>query len=125
VFELTVEMPFSAAHRICGHEGPCANLHGHNYRALVTVAGERLNGIGMVVDFGELKRVCAEVIDPLDHRYLNEIGEFGAVNPTAEMIAQHIYRGVAARTRDSRFDGVRVTQVTVFESERSSATYRE
>lgn len=125
MFELTVEIPFSAAHRICGHEGPCANLHGHNYRALVTVAGDRLNDIGMLVDFGELKRICAEVIAPLDHSYLNDIGEFGASNPTAEKIAQHIYHGVAARTRGPGFDGIRVTQVAVFESERSSATYRE
>jgi 6-pyruvoyltetrahydropterin/6-carboxytetrahydropterin synthase len=125
VFELTVEIPFSAAHRICGHEGPCANLHGHNYRALVTVAGDRLNEIGMLVDFGELKRVCAEVIAPLDHSYLNDIGEFGATNPTAEKIAQHIHRGIAARMADPGFGGIHLRQVTVYESERSSATYRE
>lgn len=125
MFELTVEIPFSAAHRICGHEGPCANLHGHNYRALVTVAGDRLNEIGMLVDFGELKRVCAEVIAPLDHGYLNDIGEFSVTNPTAEKIAQHIYHGVSARMGDPGFGEIRVMQVTVFESERSSATYRE
>jgi len=125
MFELTVEMPFSAAHRICGHEGPCANLHGHNYRALITVTGDRLNELGMLVDFGEMKRICAEVIAPLDHSYLNDIAEFAAANPTAEAIARHVFRGVAARAADSGLGALRVSRVAVFESDRSSATYWE
>ncbi len=124
MFELTVEMPFSAAHRICGHSGPCANLHGHNYRALITVAGDRLNELGMLIDFGELKQMCAEVIAPLDHSYLNETAAFAQANPTAEAIAQHIYRELVQRLSDSAA-GIRVSRVTVFESERSSASFQE
>ena len=125
MFELTVEIPFSAAHRICGHTGPCANLHGHNYRALITVAGEGLNELAMLVDFGDLKRICAEVMAPLDHSYLNDIPEFAAANPTAEAIARYIFQGVSGSTRDRGQTAIRVSHVTVFESERSSATYRE
>jgi len=124
LFELTVEMPFSAAHRICGHSGPCANLHGHNYRALITVAGDRLNELGMLIDFGELKQMCAEVIAPLDHSYLNEIAAFAQANPTAEAIAQHVYRELAQRLSDGAA-GITVSRVTVFESERSSASFQE
>lgn len=124
MFELTVEIRFSAAHRICGHPGPCASLHGHNYRALVTVAGSRLNELGMLVDFGELKQVCAEVIAPLDHSYLNEVEEFGETNPTAEAIARHIYRRLLAQIGRAGGGELCLLQVTVFESERSSATYR-
>lgn len=124
MFELRVESTFSAAHRIRGHPGPCARLHGHNYRALITVAGEELNELGMVIDFGELRRICAEVIEPLDHAHLNELPEFASANPTAEALARHIHRGVASRLAQVP-GSPRVAQVTVFESERSSATYRE
>jgi 6-pyruvoyltetrahydropterin/6-carboxytetrahydropterin synthase len=125
MFELSVEMPFSAAHRICGHPGPCARLHGHNYRAVVSVAGGELDSLGMLVDFGELKRICAEVISALDHSYLNELPEFSSANPTAEVLAQHVHRGVAARLAAGSHPGVRISQVTVYESDRAAATYRE
>ena len=125
MFELTIEIPFSAAHRICGHSGPCAGLHGHNYRALIRVAGEQLDELGMLVDFAELKRICAEVLGPLDHSYLNDLPQFGQVNPTAEALARHIYLGLAPKLAAATGNRTRVAQVSVFESERSSATYRE
>jgi len=124
MFELTVEVAFSAAHRICGHPGPCASLHGHNYRALITVAGEQLDRLGMLVDFGELKGMCAEVVGPLDHSYLNERSEFAAANPTAEALARHLHTALSARIQQAHGNRLRVSQVTVFESDRSSATYR-
>lgn len=124
MFELTVEMPFSAAHRICGHAGACANLHGHNYRALIGVMGEGLNELGMLVDFGELKELCAEIVAPLDHGYLNETPGLADPNPTAEVIARHIYQELARRLKEKGV-GVSVSRVTVFESERSSASYQE
>lgn len=124
MFELTVDIPFSAAHQICGHPGPCARLHGHNYRAVVTVAGEQLDELGMLIDFAELKQICAEVIAPLDHSYLNELAAFAEVNPTAEALARHIASGLAPRLAARSGAGVRVLQVTVFESDRAFATYR-
>jgi len=123
MYELTVEMSFSAAHSIAGHRGRCANLHGHNYRAVITVAGERLNEQGMLIDFGDLKAICAEIITPLDHSYLNDLPAFGEVNPTAEAIAGHIYDAVEiALSRAHK--GVRLSHVRVCESETSYATYR-
>jgi len=125
LIELTVEIPFSAAHRIEGHPGPCARLHGHNYRALVTVAGERLDSLGMLVDFGELKDLCSQVIGDLDHQYLNELPAFRDGNPTAESIARYVYRGLAAAIAQQGWKQLRVARVTVCESERSQATYWE
>jgi 6-pyruvoyltetrahydropterin/6-carboxytetrahydropterin synthase len=123
VFELTVEIPFSAAHRISGHPGPCAQLHGHNYKAVVTIAGEGLDELGMLVDFDELRQVCARVIEPLDHAYLNELAAFSKTNPTSEALARHIYQALAVALPARWGDRVTVAQVTVYESERSSATY--
>ncbi len=125
LFELTVETQFSAAHCLRGHPGRCAQLHGHNYKVVVTVTSERLNQQGMVVDFAELKRVCLELIDPLDHTLLNDCPAFAEVNPTAEALARHIYQGLAEKLANMLFDGVRPARVTVYESERSYATYWE
>ena len=123
MFELTVEVPFSAAHCIRGHGGRCARLHGHNYRVVVTVAGERLNEQGMVIDFGELKALCAAAVDPLDHSYLNELPAFTEANPTAEGLAKYLHGTIAGKLAESA-EGVRLAGVTVYESERSYATYR-
>lgn len=125
MYELTVEIPFSAAHCIPGHPGRCANLHGHSYRALITVAGEELNAQGMLMDFGDLKEVCSDVIAPLDHVYLNELPAFTGAAPTAERIAQHIYREVKASLAARPRASAELARVVVYESERSFATYRE
>jgi len=125
MYELAVEVRFSAAHQIAGHSGPCARLHGHNYRVIVTVVGEHLDGGGMLLDFGDLKEMCNEVIAPLDHSFLNDLPAFAEVNPTAEAIARHIHSGVSARIGDSPQQRVRVARVTVYESETSYTSYRE
>lgn len=124
MYELTVEIPFSAAHCIPEHPGKCARLHGHSYRALITVAGEQLNEQGMLVDFGDLKQVCGEAIEPLDHTYLNEHLAFANTVPTAEAIARHIHDAVAPALA-ARLEGrARLAQVVVYESATSFATYR-
>ncbi len=125
MYELTVEIPFSAAHCIPEHPGKCARLHGHSYRALITVAGERLNEQGMLVDFGDLKRVCGEVIEPLDHTYLNEHPAFATVAPTAEAIARHIHDGVAPALAALLGERARLARVVVYESATSFATYSQ
>jgi 6-pyruvoyltetrahydropterin/6-carboxytetrahydropterin synthase len=70
---LTAETGFAAAHQIKNYPGPCQNLHGHNYKLFVTVAGEPDPETGMVIDFVKMKEIIkARVLDLCDHRYLNE-----------------------------------------------------
>ncbi|MFR9651597.1 MAG: 6-carboxytetrahydropterin synthase [Rikenellaceae bacterium] len=70
---LTKEFNFEAAHALRGYDGACRNIHGHSYRFFVTVIGEPNRDAndpkhGMVIDFGELKRIVNEqIIDRLDH----------------------------------------------------------
>src|SRR5574340_1098275 len=125
MYELTLEAPFSAAHCLPEHPGKCARLHGHSYRALVVVQGEELNGQGMLLDFGDLKEICQEVIGPLDHQYLNELPPFAGSAPTAEAIARLIYQGVRAALAARPGVVARMARVTVYESEHSFATYWE
>jgi 6-pyruvoyltetrahydropterin/6-carboxytetrahydropterin synthase len=79
-----------------GHR--CRNLHGHNYRVEIVVAGE-VDARGFVRDFGEVDAEVAPLIAQLDHKLLNEVP--GLENPTAEIIARWFVEHVpsAARVR--------------------------
>lgn len=123
MFELSVECQFSAAHCLRGHPGRCSRLHGHNYRAVVTVTAERLDEKSMVIDFADLKAICQEAVDPLDHTVLNELPAFGQANPTAEELARHIHQSLASKLEQATGGRVRLSRVTVYESERSCAAY--
>ncbi|CAA7602006.1 queuosine biosynthesis protein QueD [Acididesulfobacillus acetoxydans] len=84
------EFTFDAAHRLEGHHGHCGNIHGHTYKLQVGVCGTILerpgaSDDGMVLDFGELKQVVkTEIINRLDHQFLNEVLPF---RTTAENIS--------------------------------------
>lgn len=70
---VTKEFNFEIAHALWNYDGACANIHGHSYRLFVTVIGEPIIDakspkLGMVLDFGELKKIVnSEIIIPLDH----------------------------------------------------------
>jgi len=122
--ELTVEAAFSSAHNIRGYEGACENLHGHNWRVEAAVSSKTLDSLGMVHDFKVLKSMLKDVLDPLDHKYLNEVPPFDKLNATAENIARHIFRELkkALKKKDRR---LKVSRVRVWESEKASASYSE
>ena len=107
---------FEAAHQLPGHAGKCVNLHGHSYKLEVTVAGPLQtegSSAGMVVDFSDLTALVEkEIIQPFDHKYLNEIVTF---RTTVENLAQEIF----ARLTKT---GLAVTQVRLWESPKAYAT---
>lgn len=76
VIRLTKEFSFEAAHMLEGYDGLCREIHGHSYRLFVTVKGEPVNDptspkLGMVMDFGILKRIVNEqIVDRLDHAFM-------------------------------------------------------
>ena len=132
MYAVTKEIYFCYGHRLMNYDGPCRYLHGHNGKAEVELECEELDARGMVVDFSEIQRVVKEWIDrTLDHTMLlrkddpllpvlKEKGERFCVmedNPTAEAIARFIYDY-------ARSQGFPVRQVTLWETESSSATYR-
>ncbi|WP_182188205.1 6-carboxytetrahydropterin synthase QueD [Pectinatus frisingensis] len=121
MFELSIRDSFGAAHRIVGYPGKCDNLHGHNWIVEVVVYGNKLDKLGMLVDFKKLKKALREVIDCLDHHYLNELEPFAAVNPSAENISAYIYHSLAINEMIK--DKCRVKFVKVWETEKSAATY--
>jgi len=123
MFEIAVEESFAAGHALRGYRGKCENVHGHNYKVRVVLAGEKLDAAGLLYDFVELKKRIDEVIRALDHKFLNDLEPFTTLNPSAENIAKYFYDELARRLAASP-NGARVREVTVFETETTTATYR-
>ena len=124
MFEVSVDETFAAGHALRGYKGKCENVHGHNYRVRVTLQGDSLDQIGLLYDFVHLKQMMKDVIQVLDHRFMNEIPPFDTVNPSAENIAKYFYEQ-AARKLPRAASGARLESVTVWESDTTCATYRE
>ena len=122
MFEVTVEQTFAAGHALRNYRGKCENVHGHNYRVQVTVEGEQLDSIGLLVDFVELKRAMKAVIEYLDHRFINDLEPFDKTNPSAENIAKYFHDRISESLTTET--PVRLSQVKVWETDTSSAVYR-
>jgi 6-pyruvoyltetrahydropterin/6-carboxytetrahydropterin synthase len=120
MFEVSVEETFAAGHALRNYHGKCENVHGHNYRVQVTLEGEELNPAGLLLDFADLKRLIRAVVARLDHQFLNDLGPFTTVNPSAENIARYFYDEV----RSGLAPGPRIREVKVWETDITSATYR-
>lgn len=120
MFRIFKDFTFAAGHAIRGHTGGCENLHGHNYRVRIHLAAEELDELGMVIDFADLKALAAEILEPFDHRVLNDIPPFDTVNTTAELFAEYVFRQVDRRIRNGR---VAVVRVEVWENDSSCAIY--
>lgn len=125
MFEVTVEHKFPAGHSLRNYKGRCENVHGHNWKVEVTIAGEALNSIGLLVDFVDVKRTLHGIIDRLDHQFLNDIPPFDEVNPSAENIAWYLQTELEKGLDGANDRGpVRVSQVRVWETDDAAAVYR-
>ncbi len=127
MYRMSVQDRFSAAHALREYEGPCCQLHGHNYTVEVRLAGTELDALGMLVDYREVKEALATVLAPYDHAYLNDMPEFTEVNPTSENIAHLLYLRMKEIffTRDDLRRRVRLAAVIVYETERQGVGYGE
>jgi 6-pyruvoyltetrahydropterin/6-carboxytetrahydropterin synthase len=109
---------FSASHQLRLYDGSMEPLHGHEWVVKVTAAAQKLDAIGVVMDFHELERRVDKIVGPMHHRHLNELAAFAEVNPTAENVAGH----VAAKLELPA--GVTLVSVEVWETAENSAVYR-
>ncbi|MCI0464478.1 MAG: 6-carboxytetrahydropterin synthase [Gemmataceae bacterium] len=131
MYRVIREIRFCYGHRLLGHSGKCRFLHGHNGRAVLVLEAPRLDELGMVVDFGDIKQIVGGWINSyLDHRMilhrddpalpgLLDQGEpvfVMDVNPTAENLARLIFDFAAAQ-------GLPVVEVHLWETDESCATY--
>ena len=131
MFQVTQEILFCYGHRLYRHAGRCRRLHGHNAVLQVSLAGETLDDVGMLIDFQEIKDSLGRWIqETLDHQMilwqhdpvvglLQDAGEpivLMPEHPTAENLARWI-------AEKGRALGLPVVQTVLWETPRSSATW--
>ncbi len=124
MYQLTKSVQFDAAHQLRDYPGKCANLHGHTYKMVVAVEGEKVSEIGMLYDFFDLKKLMQGVIEQLDHRFINEIPPYDEINPTAENMAYQIYQTLRRQVAQQD-SALRLAYVEIWETPTCSAKYSE
>ena len=120
MFELKIITHFAAAHQLRDFNGPCENLHGHNWKIEVYVASDVLNETGLVIDFAVIKEKTRAIIEELDHKFLNDLSPFKDCNPSSENIAKYIAERLSSGLNNTL---LQVTRVAAWESEAACATY--
>jgi 6-pyruvoyltetrahydropterin/6-carboxytetrahydropterin synthase len=91
----------------------------------VTLTGPALDKAGLLLDFKDLKEVMKHVIDRLDHQMLNEIEPFIELNPSAENLAKYFYDQTNGRLKSVSHGRVSVKDVTIWETDTTTARYSE
>lgn len=136
MFEIMTEDSFASAHQLIGYDGPCENLHGHTWKVQVYISGGSIGKLGMLFDFKKAKKMLKDILSEFDHRNLNELEVFKKQNPTAENIAKVIFdifnvkidgetdTAVGAIHESPSGTNIEISKVTVWESEKTCATYR-
>ncbi|MBO7147134.1 MAG: 6-carboxytetrahydropterin synthase QueD [Lentisphaeria bacterium] len=122
MFELDIRREFSAAHALRGYNGDCSNLHGHNWTVQIFIRSEKLDEVGIAMDFKVLKKELDVILAGLDHKYLNDHPAFQDKNPTSENLAMFLYKSLAEKLNTP---GIKVHKVRVCESPTSGASYFE
>lgn len=137
MYYLTVETSLDAAHFLSGYQGKCQNIHGHQWKIIVTIKSSNLIKEGpctdMVVDFKELKAIVKKEVDYFDHsliikkgsldqRALESLSNFLIreldFQPTAERLAYYFYHQIKSH-------GLDVDQVAIYETPANQAIYKE
>lgn len=137
MFKLKSEIQFDMAHYLCGYNGKCSNIHGHRYKVIATLKGEKLQTEGqekgMLIDFGQFKKELKEVAQIFDHKLVVEKNEEGIkikenmkgfnvllvdYRPTAEEMSRHIYRILKEKK-------LPIYEVEVYETPSNSCSYME
>jgi 6-pyruvoyltetrahydropterin/6-carboxytetrahydropterin synthase len=93
--DLTTSYVFDAAHRIAGHPGKCAWLHGHTYHLEVTVSSPTLNPLGMVMDFDDLRDVVRKA-GAVQHEAPDRVVLLPS-QPTAEVLTGQAWARLESR----------------------------
>lgn len=134
MFFLQVEDSFDSAHFLEKYEGKCRNIHGHRWKVVIEVKGDKLNDQGFIMDFGEIKMHLKELVSLYDHALLIErrsmdkeklewlkqehhVIELDFI-PTAENLSQYFYQKLKEKI-------ININSVTVFETPNNLVKYTE
>lgn len=137
MYYLKTSAAFDSAHFLAGYVGKCANIHGHRWVIEVLLKGDKIQESGdkrgMLMDFGDVKKIVRKLADSYDHSFIYEkdslrpatlsaLNEEGfrmievPFRPTAENFAEHFYNKLADK-------GLPLKSVTVYETPKNCAIY--
>ena len=97
-------------------------MHGHNWKVEVEVSGNVLDNVGMVLDFKDIRNSTNDIVDKLDHRFLNDLKPFKEINPTAENIAKYIFSELSKAVNNNE---TKIKSIKLWETEKSAVMYTE
>jgi len=121
MYTLSVEKMISAAHQLRNYDGPCANVHGHNWKIRVDVESKKVDEIGIAMDFSDLDKKLWQVIGCFDHKLINSVPPFDTINPTAENMVKYIYDQLKMRLTEN----VKLKKMTIWETDQYMVSYEE
>ncbi|MFH1504840.1 MAG: 6-carboxytetrahydropterin synthase QueD [Candidatus Omnitrophota bacterium] len=132
MYKIKIISNFSAAHFLRGYKGKCESMHGHNWKVEVIISSKKLNSLGMVMDFSDLKKITVNILEKLDHKTLNDLSYFSAKggsasggkkhNPSSEEIAKYIF--IQLKGEISKKECL-LEEIGVWETDNSCAIYRD
>lgn len=114
-----MERTFYASHQLTLPDGSKEALHSHDWRVKANVASERLNEMGLVMDFLKLGRVIDDAVRPLADSKMEDLPFFRNTNASAENLARYIYEEVKFRLKER----VQLESVEVMETPGCWARY--
>ena len=120
-YRVTVEGAFSASHQLKTYDGLLEPMHGHRFRVQARLVGERLDEMGVLMDFVQVEKLLNDVLTGFHDRHLNDLPDFGRVNPSAENVARAIFESLCVKLDEPRL----LERVTVWEAPNCSASYSE
>jgi len=121
MFTISVETHFQASHRLILPDGTKEPSHNHKWQVRADVSSNRLNNIGIVMNFDKLRELLEDCVAELDNTALEKTGYFRQNNPTAENVAKYIYDKLKSRLPQ----GVKLQSIEVVEAPGCSAKFGE
>jgi 6-pyruvoyltetrahydropterin/6-carboxytetrahydropterin synthase len=96
MYSIVVEAGFSAVHGVLLHDGTLEPSHSHDWVVRACFTRTALDATGMVMDFDDAREGLQAVVAELQGTDLNKIEPLAGLNPTAEVLAGHIFESLKA-----------------------------
>ena len=121
MFAVSVETHFQASHQLALPDGSKEPAHNHNWSVTANVSSDRLNNMGVVMNFQELKAMVNETVAEFENSALETIDYFRRNNPSAENVAKYIYE----KLHNKLPKGVKLRNIRIIEEPGCSAEFGE
>jgi len=121
MFTISVERHFRASHQLTLPDGSKESVHNHDWVVTASLSSEKLNNMGVVMNFQTLQVMIDKTVAGFDNTALESISYFQQNNPSAENIAKYIYE----KLRIKLPKGVKLRNIRVVEEPGCSAKFHE